>query len=139
MSEVHISITIQRPVEQVWSLLGGFDWLPRWLDVVVSSTLSDGGRLRHLETTDGETIVERLLTFSEAEKCYSYAMLEGPAPVADYIGTMSAQDDGKGGTVVSWSSTFEVLDADETEIVEGFDAFYRTGLERLKAVVEAMD
>lgn len=139
MSEVHISITIQRPIEQVWSLLGGFDWLPRWLEVVATSTLSDGGRLRHLETIDGETIVERLLTFSEADKCYSYAMLEGPAPVTDYIGTMSAQDDEKGGAVVSWSSTFEVLDADETEIVEGFDAFYRTGLERLKTVVEAMD
>lgn len=138
MSEVHISITIQRPVEQVWSLLGGFDWLPRWLDVVASSTLSDAGRLRHLKTTDGVTIVERLLTFSEAEKCYSYALLEGPAPVTDYIGTMSAHNDGNGGTVASWSSTFEVQGADEAEIIEHFAAFYRTGLERLKAVVEAM-
>lgn len=136
MSDVHVRITIERPVEHVWSLLGGFDWLPRWLDVIASSTLSDAGRLRHLKTADGAIIVERLLTFNEAEKRYSYALLEGPSPVTDYIGTMSAQDDGKGGTLACWSSTFVVQGADEAEVVEHFEALYRTGLERLKAVVE---
>lgn len=79
MSDVHVRITIERPVEYVWSLLGGFDWLPRWLDVIASSTLSDGERLRHLKTADGAIIVEHL------------------------------------------------------------EALYRTGLERLKAVVESVD
>lgn len=97
MSEVRILISIARPAEQVWSLLGRFDWLPRWLDVIASSTLSDGGRLRHLKTADGAIIVERLLTFDEDEKHYSYALLEGPSPVTDYVGTMSAKDDGNGG------------------------------------------
>lgn len=137
MSDVHIQITIKRPVEQVWALLGGFDWLPRWLDVIASSTLSDAGRLRHLTTVDGVIIVERLLTFDEAGKTYSYALLQGPAPVTDYIGTMSARDDGKGGTLASWASSFVVQGADEAGIVTHFDGFYRAGLERLKAVVEA--
>ena len=139
MSEVHVWIAIERPLEQVWSLLGGFDCLPRWLVVVASSTLSDGGRLRHLKTTNGATIVERLLTFDEDEKYYSYALLEGPSPVIDYVGRMSAQSDGKGGTLASWSSTFLVDGVDETEMVAHFETLYRSGLESLKSVIELRD
>ncbi|CAI8926406.1 SRPBCC family protein [Pseudomonas sp. IT-P171] len=137
MSEVHVWIAIERPIEQVWSLLGGFDWLPRWLDVIASSTLSDGGRLRHLKTADGAIIVERLLTFDEDDKHYSYALLEGPSPVIDYVGTMSAQADGKGGTLASWSSTFVVQGGDEAQVTSHFEALYRAGLQRLKAVIES--
>lgn len=139
MREVHIRIAIDRPVEQVWSLLGGFDWLPRWLDVITSSRLSDSGRLRHLKTADGAVIVERLLTFDENEKYYSYALLEGPSPVTDYVGTMSAQRDGNDTTLVSWSSTFQVREADEAQVVARLETLYRTGLERLKTIVESMD
>jgi uncharacterized membrane protein len=137
MSEVHVWIAIERPLEQVWSLLGGFDWLPRWLYVIASSTLSDAGRLRHLKTTDGATIVERLLTFDENEKHYSYALLEGPSPVVDYVGRMSVQSDGNGGTLASWSSTFVVQGADEAQVIEHFETLYRAGLENLKAIIES--
>ncbi|WP_397453103.1 SRPBCC family protein [Pseudomonas sp. NA-150] len=139
MSKVHISITIARPAEQVWSTLGGFDWLPRWLDLIASSSLSDGGRLRHLKTADGTTIVERLITFDEDHMNYSYALLEGPSPVIDYVGTMSAKDDGNGGTLASWSSSFLVQGADEAQVVEHFEAIYRAGLARLKSVIESAD
>jgi uncharacterized protein YndB with AHSA1/START domain len=139
MSEVCISITIARPAEQVWSLLGGFDWLPRWLDLIASSSLSDGGRLRHLKTADGAIILERLLTFDDDERNYSYALLEGPLPVTDYVGTMSAKDDGKGWTLATWSSSFLVKDAEEAQVIKHFEAIYRVGLERLKAVVESAD
>ncbi|NVZ17574.1 MULTISPECIES: SRPBCC family protein [unclassified Pseudomonas] len=137
MSEVRILINIARPAEQVWALLGGYDWLPRWLDIIESSTLAEGGRLRHLKTADGATIVERLLTFDDDQKQYTYALLEGPAPVTGYVGTMSAKDDGNGGTVACWSSIFFVQSANEAEVVGEFEAIYRTGLERLKAVVES--
>jgi uncharacterized membrane protein len=137
MNEVRVSIAIERPIEQVWSLLGGFDWLPRWLSVIVSSTLSDGGRLRHLKTADGAIIIERLLTFDEDQKQYTYALLEGPSPVIDYVGTMSAKNDGQGGTLVSWSSTFLIKDADETEVTRLFENLYREGLERLKNIIES--
>lgn len=139
MSEVRVSINIARPAEDVWSLLGGFDWLPRWLDVIASSSLSDSGRLRCLKTADGAIIIERLLTFDEGAKHYSYALLEGPSPVIEYVGTMSAQDDGKGGTLASWSSTFVVQGADEAQVVAHFEALYLKGLQRLKAIIESRD
>lgn len=137
MSDVRISIAIARPVDEVWSMLGGYDWLPRWLDAIVSSNLSDGGRLRYLKTAAGAVIVERLLTFDEDARQYSYALLEGPSPVIDYVGTMAAKDDGKGGTLASWSSTFIVQGAVESEVVAHFEALYAAGLQGLKRVVEA--
>lgn len=136
-NEVRISVTIERPVDAVWSILGGYDWLPRWLDVIVSSTLSEGGRLRHLKTADGAVIVERLLTFDESARRYTYALLEGPSPVIEYVGTMAAEDDGKGGTLATWSSTFVVQGAEEAQVVARFQSLYAAGLQGLKRVVEA--
>ncbi|MNP71045.1 hypothetical protein D3C76_1673710 [compost metagenome] len=52
---------------------------------------------------------------------------------------MSAQSDGKGGTLASWSSTFLVQGADEAEVIGHFEALYRAGLENLKAIVESSD
>ncbi|WP_339499200.1 SRPBCC family protein [Pseudomonas silesiensis] len=109
------------------------------MDLIASSSLSEGGRLRHLNTTTGEIIVERLLTYDEDERNYSYALLEGPSPVIDYVGTMSAKDDKSGGTLATWSSTFIVQGAKEAEVVQGFQVLYLKRLERLKAVVESMD
>ncbi|MNP67045.1 Polyketide cyclase / dehydrase and lipid transport [compost metagenome] len=80
-----------------------------------------------------------MLTFDEDEKHYSYALLEGPSPVIDYVGRMSAQSDGKGRTLASWSSTFLVQGADEETVIEHFQALYRSGLENLKAIIEASD
>lgn len=137
MSNVHVRVEIERPVEDVWSLLGGFDWLPRWLDIIASSRLSEAGRLRHLKTSDGAVIIERLLKYDEEKKYYSYLLLMGPLTVINYIGTMSARDNGKGGTLASWSSTFQVVDTDESEVVAHLEALYKQGLERLKAIVES--
>lgn len=135
--EVSVSTSIACPAEQVWSLLGGFDLLPRWIDSIVSSRLDDGGRLRHLELTDGAIIVERLLEFSEGERHYSYALLEGPLPVSDYVGRVAVRDDGEGRTLATWSSRFRSEKANEVEIATDLESFYRTGLERLKVLVEA--
>ena len=78
-------------------------------------------------------------SFDEGAKRYSYALLEGPSPVIEYVGTMSAQDDGKGGTLASWSSTFVVQGAEEAQVVAHFEALYLTGLQRLKAIIESWD
>lgn len=137
MIEVSVSISIARPAGQVWSLLGGFDLLPRWNDSIISSQLDDGGRLRHLEMTDGTVIIERLLEFSESERHYSYALLEGPLPVSDYVGRVAVRDDGEGRALATWSSRFRSQDVDEVEIIADLEGFYRAGLERLKVLVEA--
>lgn len=39
MSDVNVQISIERPVEQVWSLPGGFEWLTRSLPAAPSATV----------------------------------------------------------------------------------------------------
>ncbi|GAB3394422.1 SRPBCC family protein [Azotobacter armeniacus] len=136
MIEVSVSVSIARPAEQIWSILGGFDLLPCWVESIASSRLDDGGRLRRLETVDGEIIVERLLEFSDSELQYSYALLESPFPVSEYVGQMAVRDNGAAGAQATWSSRFRSEGVDEAEIAANFENFYRAGLERLKALVE---
>jgi hypothetical protein len=41
-------------------LIGGFNTLPDWLPFIPQSELSEGGRVRTLQTADGAVVVERL-------------------------------------------------------------------------------
>ncbi|MGU1790195.1 SRPBCC family protein [Pseudomonas aeruginosa] len=84
MAKAHASIDLRNDAEQVWRLIGGFDALPDWLPFIPQSVLSEGGRVRTLQSVEGGTIVERLLDFSEAGRSYTYTILQGPAPVRDY-------------------------------------------------------
>ncbi|ACO77887.1 hypothetical protein AvCA_16740 [Azotobacter vinelandii CA] len=136
MIEVSVSVNIARPAEEVWSILGGFDFLPRWVGAIASSRLEDGGRLRRLETVDGEIVVERLLEFSESERQYSYALLESPFPVSEYVGQVAVHDEGAGKSRAVWSSRFRCQGVDALDIAADFEGFYHAGLERLKALVE---
>ncbi|MFD1690571.1 SRPBCC family protein [Azotobacter chroococcum] len=60
-----------------------------------------------------------------------------PTPVSDYLGRVSVRDDGEGRSLATWSSRFRSEKANEVEIATDLESFYRTGLERLKAMFEA--
>ena len=90
MATASATIDIPAPADQVWQLIGGFGSLPDWLSFVVKSELSEGGRLRTLRTEDGTVIVERLQTFDNAGKTYSYSIVEAPFPVK--IGRASCRE-----------------------------------------------
>ncbi|MFC6479371.1 SRPBCC family protein [Pseudomonas asuensis] len=68
MTNAYASIEIDVDANQIWQLMGGFGSLPDWLPFVVESQLSEGGRVRHLKDIEGNVIIERLLSFNEAEK-----------------------------------------------------------------------
>ncbi|XQM29720.1 SRPBCC family protein [Burkholderia gladioli] len=81
MSNVSISVEIAAPADRVWAIVGGFNGLPAWLAPVRTSRLSDDGKTRHLEIGTDTRIVEQLLEHSDADRRYSYSILEGPDPV----------------------------------------------------------
>ncbi|BAN48468.1 SRPBCC family protein [Metapseudomonas resinovorans] len=131
MSKAEASIQLRASADQVWQLIGGFDSLPDWLPAIPESHLSEGGRVRNLKTADGAVIVERLLQFSEAERRYSYSILQGPAPVRDYRATLSVSAEGST-TRVEWSGTFTPDGVSEAEAQQLFASIYRDGLAALK-------
>jgi hypothetical protein len=84
MASAKATIDLHVPVDDVWELIGGFGSLPDWLPFIQKSTLTDGGRVRHLETLDGQSIVERLERYDFIGRSYTYSILQSPFPVRDY-------------------------------------------------------
>ena len=71
-------------------------------------TLSDGGRLR-----------ERLLTFSDLERSFTYNILESPLPLRNYLATFTCKPVTEGNkTFVEWSASFDAAEADEPRLLE---------------------
>src|SRR5262249_58503584 len=97
LAEASASIDVSASPDQVWRLIGGFGSLPDWLPSIPKSELSAGGRVRHLASLGGDTIVEQLEAFDDAARSYSYSILQAPFPVSDYLSTLRVQDaaDGK--------------------------------------------
>jgi diketogulonate reductase-like aldo/keto reductase len=134
MARAAASIDVPALPDQVWQLIGGFDSLPDWLPYIPESELSDGGRVRRLATPNGETIVERLEAFDNASRCYSYAILQAPFPVTDYLSTLRVKeaDDGKGSRV-EWTGQFAPKGVSDQEASRLFQGIYEAGLKALAA------
>jgi hypothetical protein len=133
MASTSVSRIVPALPQKVWELIGGFGSLPDWLPYIPKSTLLEGGRVRRLENPDGDVIVERLVHFDDAERHYSYAILDAPFPVTGYLSTLRVhavpgRDDI---AEVQWSGRFVPDGATEEEVVELFTGIYRDGLDAL--------
>ncbi|MFE7466066.1 SRPBCC family protein [Streptomyces sp. NPDC057499] len=136
MASTTISRTVPASPDKVWALIGGFHALPDWLPYVPQSTVLDGGRVRRLEDPEnagGIVIVERLVSFNDAERQLSYVIVESPFPVDDYIATLRVHSvPGRDDVAeVQWSGRFNPLNATEEEAIDVFNKIYSDGLEAL--------
>lgn len=133
MSKVSISATLAAPAERVWALIGGFNSLPEWSGAISSSALEEGGRLRRMRTPDGAVVVERLETFSESERYYSYSIVEAPLPVTNYHATLKVIPVfGRQQCIVEWSSSYYTTPELEDKLNAAFSRLYQGGLDNLK-------
>ncbi|CAN7579011.1 MULTISPECIES: SRPBCC family protein [Pseudomonas] len=132
MATASAFIDIPATADQVWQLIGGFNSLPDWLPFIPKSELSEGGRVRSLQTADGAVVVERLEAFDNAGKTYSYSILQAPFPATDYLATISVEAQGQG-TRVTWSGRFAPVGVSDEEVVALFTGIYQGGLEALRA------
>ncbi|MFD8827009.1 SRPBCC family protein [Streptomyces sp. NPDC059605] len=133
MASTSVSRVVPASPQQVWNLIGGFDSLPDWLPYIPESTALEGGRVRRLTNPDGDVIIERLVAFDEAERHYSYAILQAPFPVNGYVSTIRVHTvPGRDDIAeVQWSGRFNPDNATEAEVVELFTGIYRDGLAAL--------
>ncbi|WP_404487881.1 SRPBCC family protein [Pseudomonas sp. HT11] len=130
------SSVIEVPVsaDQVWQLIGGFNALPDWLPFIVKSEASDGGRVRHLQTADGGVVVERLQSFDNVARTYSYTIEQSPFPVSAYLATLQVEALTDASAKVTWSGVFTpAAGTTEAAVEELFAGVYSGGLEALRA------
>jgi hypothetical protein len=127
---------IEVPVsaDQVWQLIGGFNTLPDWLPFIVKSEASDGGRVRHLQTADGGVVVERLQSFDNVARTYSYTIEQSPFPVSAYLATLQVEALTDASAKVTWSGVFTpAAGTTDAAVEELFAGVYSGGLEALRA------
>jgi hypothetical protein len=120
--------------DTVWELIGGFGSLLDWTSDFVSCELGAGGRTRHLTTTTGAKIVERLLAFDDAARSYSYGVVESPFPVTSPSATLQVlpQPDGPG-THVEWTGQLIANGISDAEATTMLKTIYDNGLAALVA------
>lgn len=132
MTQVSMSTQLNASPDQVWQLIGGFWAMPDWHPLIARSEASEGGRVRHLTLPDGGVVVERMLSFSESDRAYTYAIIGGPIPVAGYRATLRVRPQaGKPGSLVEWSSEFEPAGAPEADVVALIRGVFQSGFDRL--------
>ncbi|WP_026136496.1 SRPBCC family protein [Pseudomonas sp. CBZ-4] len=130
------SAVIEIPVsaDKVWALVGGFNDLPKWLPLIAKSEPSEGGRLRHLTTADGGEIVERLQTFDNVARTYSYTIEASPFPVSAYLATLQIEALSDASAKVTWSGVFTPVEGvTDAAVEELFAGVYKDGVEALRA------
>jgi hypothetical protein len=132
MATASAFIDIPASADTVWQLIGGFNSLPDWLPFIPKSELSEGGRVRSLQTADGAVVIERLESFDNAGKTYSYSILQAPFPATDYLATIRVEAQGEGARV-TWSGRFAPVGVTEEEVSALFAGIYQGGLEALRA------
>lgn len=133
MASASATIRVPASADTVWQLVGGFLTLPDWLPMIASSESLEGGRVRKLTTADGAVIVERLQTFDNANRTYSYSIVEGPFPATNYLATVQVSAAGDQQTDVTWSGSFTPQGVSDADVETLFQGVYEGGLDALKA------
>jgi len=131
MASAIASIDIAAPANAVWRVIGGFGSLPDWLPYIPTSELTEGGRVRHLINPEGGVIVERLMSFDERRRAYSYHILQAPFPVRDYFSTLQVEEIADTRSRVEWSGQFTPTTVGSGEASLLFRRIYEDGLRAL--------
>jgi len=138
MAKVYTSSVIGAPAQQVWAIVRDFNALPDWHPAIAESRIEDGlpsdkvGCVRNFTLTDGGTIREQLLMLSDFDFTCSYAILESPMGVRNYVATLRLIPVTDGNrTFAEWTAEFDCAPEQERELVQqigtgvfqgGFDA-----------------
>ncbi|MBY6265472.1 SRPBCC family protein [Azospirillum sp. 412522] len=129
------------PARRVWPLVrwdgAVADWYPGAVSVTVDGT--GKGALRRLWLYDGSPVIHRLEHVSRVGDAYTYAVIEGPYPVADLLAQIRLGAGGEGQAVLHWTATFHPLSSrpngTEMEGERFVRDLYDAGMARLRALL----
>ena len=140
MTKVIISAVLNAPVEQVWSTVRDFNGLPQWHPRFSRSHIEDGlpsdqiGCIRNFHLQNGDNIREQLLGLSDYDLFCTYAILESPMPLTDYVATLRLTPVTEGDRcIIEWSAGFSCEPAQESDLVTGIGTnVFLAGFDALK-------
>jgi hypothetical protein len=123
LAKVFRSAVIDAPAPQVWAIVRDFNGLPGWLPVAAESRIEQNARpdqigcVRNFTLKDGGRIRERLLALSDFDFSMTYAILESPMGVEDYVSTLRLFPVTDGDRAYAeWSAEFNCPPAREADL-----------------------
>ena len=133
MITVQRSVVLKAPPETVWKSIGGFGAFGEWHPAVMACRVEqkDGRTLRVLTLADGAQLTEELIEDEEPGPRYTYKILSGPLPVADYTSTLSVEPKGDASAVL-WTGTFTAKGVSSDAAERIIAGVYEAGLANLE-------
>ncbi len=140
MARVYISSIIDAPAPRVWEKVRDFNALPRWHPRIRDSRIENGepsdkvGCIRDFHLQNGDRIRERLLGLSDYDMFCTYAILESPMPLNDYIATLRLTPVTDGDrTFAEWTAEFDCAPEVAADLVSGIGLnVFQAGFDALK-------
>ncbi|MET1027103.1 MAG: SRPBCC family protein [Dongiaceae bacterium] len=114
MPRAFASSVIDAPADQVWARIRDFNGLPNWHPAIRDSHIEGNlpadkiGCIRNFNLKDGGNIREQLLALSDFDYSYTYAILESPLGVVNYVATLKLSPITDGNhTFAEWTADFD--------------------------------
>jgi hypothetical protein len=129
MTKIYVSAVIPAPAAEVWRIVRSFNALPDWTPFVAESRIEHNappdqiGCIRNFRLRDGGVIRERLLALSDYDLSCTYAILESPMGVRNYVAKLSLTPVTDGDvTFAAWEAEFECPPEREAALVQEIGA-----------------
>ena len=140
MARVYISSVIGVSATRVWERVRDFNALPRWHPRIRDSRIEDAlpadkvGCIRNFNLQNGDNIREQLLGLSDYDMFCTYAILESPMPLEDYVATLRLTPITDGDRCFAeWSEEFSCDPDVEGDLVDGIGRdVFQGGFDALK-------
>jgi hypothetical protein len=126
-----VTMTSSMSPDALWKKVGDFCGISSWHPAFPKCVLSADGKQRTLTIAgNGGTILEGLENFDDAKHAYTYVILSGPLPVANYRSTISVSPDPKGSSV-TWVGKYDAKGIPDADAKKTVDGAYEAGLKAL--------
>jgi len=140
MAFVFVSSVIDASASDVWAVVRDFNALPAWHPAIAESRIEQNrapdqiGCVRQFSLADGGRIRERLLALSDYDFSQTYAILDSPMPLTDYVATLRLHPVTDGDRCFAeWSARFECEASDEAGLVANIGRnVFQSGFDALK-------
>jgi hypothetical protein len=137
MAEVRVEQELPAAADAVWKVVRDFGGIGSWSPSVTSCQVEGSGVGAVRTIRAGEALIrERLESFDEAGRCFSYRVLEGTLPVSDFLGRISIASAGGTRSRILWTAAFEApgLSPERVrELAGGIESSFRRVIGNLRA------
>jgi hypothetical protein len=121
-----VIMTSSMSPDALWKKVGGFCGIRDWHPAAEKCVLSADGKQRTISLKGGGTLVEGLESVDDANHTYTYTILSGPLPVANYHSTISVLPDAKGSSL-KWVGKYDAKGASDADAKKVIDGIYEAG------------